>query len=46
MAMFAQNLLLLGMMAEAKIPDNSHLVPYYTPILLLINPLSPGIVVR
>jgi hypothetical protein len=33
MAMFAQNLLLWGMMAKEKIPDNPQLVPYNIPIL-------------
>jgi hypothetical protein len=32
MAMFAQNLLLWGMMAEEKILDNPNLLPYHTPI--------------
>ena len=33
MVMFAKNLLLWGMMAEEKIPDNPQLVPHHTPIL-------------
>jgi hypothetical protein len=33
MVMFAQNVLLWGMMAEEKNSDNPQLVPHHTPIL-------------